>query len=594
MYKDIILSTLRKFRPLFSYVSDCPDKIFREIAAILPSKQMVFPCDIIDLRNFLGKEKITFTEPIPIFSLRFAEKYLKEYSIFLVLDAQKIKVDSYKYGGIQLNLTDNIDISKLLLKIIVNEPVSIGSFDTVKKIVEELDIGVECLVSNSIPGISFPSPKLSITTKKKMYKVNQIITESELSLTSKEKNIFKFLRQIKKDRNIDIQMRVVGGWVRDKLLGEESDDIDIAINMSGYDFAKIVADDAVKYNISHVSKAHKVSLEKSSDPTDIDSNDDLMIGATVLFGQKIEFVPMRTEYYPDKNSRQPSIKMTNDPEEDVKRRDLTINALYYNIDTGKVDDFVGGKKDLGIEDSDKMILRTPDEPYKTFYEDPLRLLRVLRFHSRYPNSIIEPSIIKAMKEETIQESYTKKVATERAGPELMKMLAGEDPVDSLRLLFDTGLYKTVFKVPSMDSINEEGIHMDQQTPYHKHNLLNHTLEVVRNLNKIMKDNGESDYMRGLMNVSALFHDFGKMQKGIQQLHPKNPGQMQYIGHERSSTKMADQILKSIGVGKDDRDIVNQVISLHMRPLDADKWGPKGKGKFLRDTRMHGKDEEHKD
>jgi len=594
MHKDIILSTLRKFRPLFSYVFDCPDKILREIAAILPSKQMVFPCDIIDLRIFLSKERIFFTNPIPIFSLRFAEKYLKEYSVFLMLDAQKIEVDNYKYGGIQLNLTDSIDISKLLLKIIVNEPVSIGSFDTVKKIVEELDIGVECLVSNSIPGISFPSPKLSITTKKKEYKVSQIITNSELSLTSKEKNIFEFLQQVKKDHNLNIQMRVAGGWVRDKLLGKKSDDIDIAIDMPGYNFAKLVADDAVKYNISNDSKAYKVSLEKSADPTTIEPSDNLMVGATSLFGQKIEFIPMRTEYYPDKNSRQPSIKMTRDPREDVKRRDLTINALYYNIDTGKVDDFVEGKKDLGLDNSGEIILRTPDEPYKTFHEDPLRLLRVLRFHSRYPNSIIEPSIIKAMKEETIQESYTKKVATERAGPELMKMLAGEDPVDSLRLLFDTGLYKTVFKVPYMENINEKGIHMDQQTPYHKYNLLNHTLEVVKNLNKIMKDNGESDYMRGLMNVSALFHDFGKMQKGIQQLHPKNPGQMQYIGHEKASSKMADQILKSIGVGKDDRDIVNQVISSHMRHLDADKWGPKGKGKFLRDTRMHGKDKEHKD
>ncbi len=593
MHNDIILSTLQKLRPLFSYVADCPDRLLKELAAILPSRHMVFPCDIIDLRIFLSKEKICFTNPLPVFSLKFADKYLKEYSIFLVLNTKEIKVDNYKYGSIQLNYTDELDISNILLRIIVNEPVAAGSFDIVKQIVEELGVGVECLVSNSVPGISSPSPRLSIVSKKK-YKVSQTIINSELSLDPKEKNIFEFLRQVKKDYGLNIQMRVAGGWVRDKLLGKPSDDIDIAVDMPGYEFAQLVAKAAVKYNITHDPKAYKVSLEKSADPTEITPSDDLMVGAVNLFGQKIEFVPMRTEYYPDPNSRQPSIKLTNDPKEDVKRRDLTINALYYNIDTGKVDDFVEGKKDLGLDGSGQILLRTPDEPFKTFHEDPLRLLRVLRFHARYPDSVVDPSIIEAMKEPAIQESYMKKVATERAGPELMKMLAGEDPVDSLKLLFESGLYKTVFKVPSMDTINEQGIKMDQQTPYHKYNLLQHTLEVVRNLNQIMKDKGESDYMRGLMNVAALFHDFGKMQEGVQQPHPKNEGQMQYLRHERESTKMADQILKSIGVGRDDRDIVNQVISLHMRPLNSREWGPKGKGKFLRDTRMHGKDEEHKD
>jgi tRNA nucleotidyltransferase/poly(A) polymerase len=504
---------------------------------------------------------------LPLFSLTFAEKYLKEYSVFLVLDAQAVNVENYKYGGIQLNDTESLDISKLLLRIVINEPVAEGSFNTVKQIVEELGVGVECLVSNSVPGISSPSQKLSIVSKKK-YKFSQT---TEISLTPDEEKIFNHLRQVTGGR---VQMRVAGGWVRDKLLGRESDDIDIAVDMPGYELAKMIS-----------PNAHKVSLEKSADPSEIEPSDEMMVGAVNLFGQKIEFVPMRTEYYPDADSRQPSIKLT---------AELTINAIYYNINTGQIEDYVGGRNDLGLDGSGQIHLRTPDEPFKTFHEDPLRLLRVLRFHARYPNSVVDPSIIEAMKEPAIQESYMKKVATERAGPELMKMLAGEDPVDSLKLLFESGLYKTVFKVPEMEAINEQGILMDQQTPWHKYNLLQHTLEVVKNMNQIMKSNGESDYMRGLMNVAALFHDFGKMQEGIQQPHPKNEGQMQYIGHEKASNKMADAILKSIGVGKDDRDIVNQVVRLHMRPHDADKWGPKGKGKFLRETRMHGKDEEHKD
>lgn len=427
-----------------------------------------------------------------------------------------------------------------------------------------------------------------------LFKQSQSLTKSSIKLTPKEESIFNFLKKVKKDLNLDIQMRVAGGWVRDKLLGKNSDDIDIAINMPGYDFAKLVVEEAIRHNITKDSKAYKVSLEKSADPEAKVPSDNLMVGAVYLFGQKIEFVPMRTEYYPDPNSRQPQITTTNDPREDVKRRDLTINALYYNIDTGKIDDFVGGIKDLGLDGSSGIILRTPDDSFKTFHEDPLRLLRVLRFHSRYSNSKIDRSIIEAMSNKDIQESYRKKVATERAGPELMKMLSGDDPVNSLRLLFESGLYKTVFNVPSMEDINADGIYMDQQTPHHKFNLLDHTLQVVGNLNKIMKDNGESDYMRGLMNVSSLFHDFGKMKNGIQRPHPKNKDQMQYLGHEDMSKTMADDILKSIGVGKDERDIVNQVIGLHMRPLDADKWSNKGRGSFLRDTRMHGKENDHKD
>jgi len=592
--KDVILSCLQRFRSLFSYVADCSDRLIDDLAAFLPTRHMVFPCDIIDLRGFLIKNKISFFSPIPLFSQRFADKYFKEYSIFLVLDSQKTGAEKSRFGGLQLNFAEELDISDSLIRIIVNEPAAMGSFDSVKNIVEEFDIGVECLVSNSVPGLSFPTSRLSTTGKKVFKKGQRVIGgHSELSLTPKEKNIFEFLKTVKKGHGLNIQMRVAGGWVRDKLLGIPSDDIDIAIDMPGYDFAQLVAEAAVRHNIIDVSKAYKVSLEKSADPLEKAPDDKLMVGAVDLFGQKIEFVPMRTEHYPDPNSRQPQITTTNNPKEDVRRRDLTINALYYNIDTGEVDDFVGGKKDLGIEGDGQIVLRTPDESYKTFHEDPLRLLRVLRFHSRFPNSVIDDSIVKAMGDPSIHESYSKKVASERAGPELMKMLMG-NPVDSLKLLFSTGLYKSAFKVPEMDDLHPEGIMMNQQTPYHKYNLLDHTLEVVKNMNKIMQDNGESDHMRGLMNLAALFHDFGKMKGGVQKPHPKNVEQMQYIDHERASTKMANQILKSIGVGRDERDIVNQVIRLHMRPHSADKWGPKGRGRFLRDTRMHGKDEEHKD
>ncbi len=586
-----ILYYLKKVRSLFSYVVDSPEKLLGDLSPIVPSKHMIFPCDIIDLRNFLIKDAIASSNPILLFSNQFAEKYLRDHSLFLVLDADKIKADKYKYGGLQINFCEELDITKLIVRIIVNEPAASGSFNYVRDIVKEFSLGVECLVSNSVPGISFPNKRLSRTITPKT--AQRIIgKKSDLPLSPKEKNIFEFLRRVKKDNGLNIQMRVAGGWVRDKLLGQESDDIDIAVDMPGYDFAKLVASEAVKNNITEDPKAYRVSLEKSSDPKEIEPSDDLMVGAVNIFGQKIEFVPMRTEHYPDPNSRQPKITTTNDPMEDVKRRDLTINAIYYNIETGQINDYVGGVRDLGLEGDGKMILRTPDDTKKTYEEDPLRLLRALRFHSRYPNSQLDPEIVKAMSDPDIQKSYARKVSPLRASPEIMKMLIGDDPTEALRLLFESGLYKEVFNVPEMRDINPDGMAMDQKSPYHKYSLLDHTLEVISNLNRLMKENGEEDEMRGLMNLAAVFHDFGKMDNKIARPH-KNPrfeGHTTYVGHEKSSDKMAEAILKSIGVPKDKRNLVTTVIKTHMYPHDASDWSDKSKspGQFIEKLKIKGK------
>jgi len=158
-----ILFYLKKVRSLFSYMVDRPEKVLRDLSLIVPSKHMIFPCDIIDLRNFLIRGKIVSSNPILLFSNQFAEKYLRDYSLFLILDASKINAEKYKYGGLQINFCEELDITQLIVRIVVNEPASGGSFDQIKKIVEDFGLGVECLVSNSVPGISFPNKRLSRT-----------------------------------------------------------------------------------------------------------------------------------------------------------------------------------------------------------------------------------------------------------------------------------------------------------------------------------------------------------------------------------------------------------------------------------------------
>jgi hypothetical protein len=404
MNKNNIIKLLSKIRPLFNYMVDDSATVIKDLMDIDISRHVVFPCDIIDLRSIFITNKICFSNPIVLFSYLFAEKYLKDYSIFIILDSGKIKDNNYCQGGMQLVFSEELDISELIIRIVVNEPAGHDSFKKVQELLKEFDMGVECFLSNSIPGLNFQE-KLSFNNSKK----------------------------------------------------------------------------------------------KSS--------------------QKI------------------------------------------------------------------------------FEEDPLRLLRALRFHSKYPNSTLDPSIIKSMFDPKIQESYAKKVSPSRAGSEIMKMLIGDDPVPALKILFESGLYKQVFKVPTMENINSDGIMMDQKTPYHKYSLLDHTLKVVSNLNKTMKDSGENDEIRGLLNLAAIFHDFGKMDKDVAKEHPnpRIPGHTRYVGHEIKSEEMAEEILKSINVPKDKRALVNTIIKTHMFPHEASKWekGSKKKiwknpGKFIEKMKIKGK------
>ena len=562
--KDInILSVLSSFRHLFEDTAYHPNILLTDLKTLPFSTKKVYPCEIIDLRSILSEEVIEGDKYIPLFSINFSDKYLKKYPIFLLIDTHTESSDK----GLDLQKSP-LDIKNILLSVIVNEPVDKIVEERIRKIMEESGIKVECISSNSIPGLSSQHPKIS--------KVAQVNTE--IKLTSLEEKIFDFLRNVKNYFNLKTELRVAGGWVRDHLLGLPSDDIDIALeNMTGKQFAEYIKKYPDKENI--VGKDYTVD-------SNVEKSKHLETVGIKIYGQKIDFVNLRSETYTQ--SRIPEMKM-GDAISDARRRDLTINALFYNIGTKQVEDYVGGLNDL----NDK-ILRTPLEPTETFKEDPLRVLRALRFKSRFSNFNLDPKMIEAMSNPEVQKAYVEKVSTERAGPEIMKLMTGEDPVSSLKILFETDLYKSVFNIPEMKEIVPEGIKMDQKSSHHKYNLMDHTLEVVKNMNEIMKQNKEPDDMRGLMNIAALFHDFGKMKPDIQAPHKNYPQYTSYIYHEKASARMADDILKSIGVGREDREIVTQIVKLHMKPHLYDEMSSKGKGRFLRKSRLPGKEEEHKD
>ncbi len=561
-----LLTILSSFRHLFEDVVHYPNIILTDMKALPSSTKKIYPCDIIDLRKILSEEMIEGDKYIPLFSINFSNKYLKKYPIFLLLDEKDKK--AIQHGGVSFYETP-MDIENILLSVIVNEPVDKEVEERVRRIIADSGISVECISHNSIPGLSSQNPRLSRTA--------QVKDNIKIELTPIEEKIFDFLMKVKNHFGLSTKLRVAGGWVRDKILGLSSDDIDIALeNMTGKQFV-----DYIKQYPDNQAVGKDYTVDQN-----VEKSKHLETAGINIYGQKIEFVNLRSEIYTE--TRIPEMKM-GDVESDAKRRDLTINALFYNLETGRVEDYVGGLNDLKNK-----VLRTPLDPVETFKEDPLRALRALRFKSKFGGFALDKELVEALKNPEVQQAYKSKVSTERAGPEIMKMMMGENPVDALRVLFETDLYKSVFDIPEMEEVVPEGIKMDQKSSHHKYNLMNHTLEVIKNMDNIMRQNNESDKMRGLMNLAATFHDFGKMKSDIQVPHKNYPQYMSYIHHEDASARMADDILKSIGVGKDDRDIVNQVVKLHMKPHLSDEMSSRGKGRFLRKSRLPGKEEEHKD
>ena len=207
-------------------------------------------------------------------------------------------------------------------------------------------------------------------------------------------------------------LRFAGGWVRDKLLGRSSDDIDVAIdNLSGYDFGLLLkqfvtvpsADD--RKNSSNGGKSVLGALAKiEANP---EKSKHLETATVKIFGLQIDLVNLRKETYVA-DSRNPTKLEFGTPVEDALRRDATVNALFYNIHTLEVEDFTG----RGLEDMERKIIKTPLPPLQTFKDDPLRVLRHIRFASRLYFTI-DPGDLQAMSCSEIKMEFMRKIPVEK-------------------------------------------------------------------------------------------------------------------------------------------------------------------------------------
>ena len=165
-----------------------------------------------------------------------------------------------------------------------------------------------------------------------------------------------------------------------------------------------------------------------------------------MFGLDVDFVNLRKEIY-DEQSRNPQMEFGT-AEEDALRRDATVNALFYNLDTQNVEDLTA----KGLEDMKKRILRTPLAPFQTFKDDPLRVLRLIRFACRLDYQI-DADAQQAMRDKSIHEALRLKISRERVGVEVGKIMAGPDPYSGLKYINKFDLYPIVFADPTT-SLND--------------------------------------------------------------------------------------------------------------------------------------------
>lgn len=339
-----------------------------------------------------------------------------------------------------------------------------------------------------------------------------------------ERKIFERIAQCA--REIGVPAYVVGGFVRDRLLGRPSKDIDIVCVGDGIRLAQTLA--------SKLNPSPKIVVYRR-------------FGTAMLRheGIEIEFVGARKESY-QLDSRNPEVEQGT-LEDDQNRRDFTINALAVSLneaDFGLIVDPFGG-----LEHLERKIIKTPLEPGKTFSDDPLRMLRAIRFANQL-DFVIEKNTLESIAK---NRQRIQIISKERITTELEKILMTPKPSVGFNLLFDTGLLRLILP----DVANLQGVE-DRDGKGHKDNFY-HTLEVLDNLCR----RSDNIWLRW----SALLHDIAK--PATKKFHPDTG--WTFHGHEWLGANMVPRIFRNLRLPLDSKmDYVQKMVRLHLRPISLTK------------------------
>ena len=368
-----------------------------------------------------------------------------------------------------------------------------------------------------------------------------------MDINCSDKELFILNKIAAAAAELDMPCFLIGGFVRDKILERETKDIDIVCVGDGIALAQKVA--------QQFKPSPEVSVFKNFGTAQLKLKRLSIIKETSQFSKlrdledawafDIEFVGARKESY-NSDSRKPQVQQGT-IEDDQDRRDFTINALAISLnekDFGKlVDPF------NGISDLENKIIKTPLQPDITFSDDPLRMMRAIRFASQL-HFVIEEKTLEAI---TTNAERIKIVSGERIADELNKIIMSDEPSVGFKLLYNSGLLTIIF--PQMvDLAGAEYI----DGKGHKDNFY-HTLQVLDNIAKHTDDLW--------LRWAAILHDIAKPKtKKFEEGHGWT-----FHGHEVVGGRMVPKIFTQLKLPQNDKmKFVRKMVELHLRPISLTK------------------------
>ena len=313
------------------------------------------------------------------------------------------------------------------------------------------------------------------------------------------------------------ELHLVGGSVRDALLGRLGNDLDFATSAHPDDTLRLISGWA------------EATWETGREFGTIGAQRD---------GLRLEITTFRADSY-DGRSRKPVVRYGDSLVDDLVRRDFSINAMAISLPGHHFMDPFGGLDDLA-----RRVIRTPGTPESSFGDDPLRMLRAARFVAQL-RFVVAPEVRSAM---TRMAGDLSRITAERIRDEFTKLLCGVDPVGGLRLLVDAGLAEVFLpEVPGLRlAIDEHAQHKD---------VYEHTLTVVRNAVNLEEDGPDFT-----LRMAALMHDVGK--PATKAVGPD--GRVSFHHHELVGARMTKHRLRALRFPKDLISDVVELVALHLR------------------------------